>query len=66
MAANRGRQIINFKRNWGLFGQGIVDYLYDEMEFGERVAYFLDSENNTPDIHFLGWDPFPPFSGEFD
>lgn len=56
MAANKERQIINFKRSWGLFGSGIVDYLYDEMELGERVAYCLDSENNMPEIHFLNWE----------
>lgn len=33
----------------------MVDWLCDEIELGERVAHFLDSENNAPEIHFLDW-----------
>lgn len=40
----------------GLYGKGFVDFFYDEMELGTRVAHFLDSENNTPDVHFAGWE----------
>lgn len=39
-----------------LYGSGFVDWLYDEMELGKRVAHYLDSENNTPELHFIeGW-----------
>lgn len=41
---------------FGLYGPEFVDFLYDEMELGTRVAYFLDSENNTPDVHFFDLD----------
>jgi len=41
---------------FGLYGSGFVDWLYDEMELGTRVAHFLDSENNTPDAYFLDLD----------
>ena len=34
---------------------GFVRVTLDEMELGARVAYWLDSENNAPKYHFLGW-----------
>lgn len=44
--------------NWpcGLYSNEFIDFLYDEMELGIRVAHFLDSENNTPDVHFFDLD----------
>lgn len=36
----------------GLYGSGYTTWIQDELELGARVACFLDSENNTPDIHF--------------
>ena len=34
---------------------GFVQVTLDALELGARVAYFLDSENNAPEYHFLGW-----------
>ena len=62
-----GKRPVNWPFHWksqhiiGLHSNGMVDWLYDEMELGARVAMFLDSENNAPEIHFCGWGPFPPF-----
>lgn len=39
----------------GLYGNGFIDWLYDEMELGKRVAAYLDSENNAPEIHFCDY-----------
>lgn len=36
----------------GLHGKGFPNYFADEMLLGKRVASYLDSENNVPELHF--------------
>lgn len=33
--------------SFGLYGSGMHGWILDEMELGERVAHFLDDENNA-------------------
>jgi len=35
---------------------GFHNVLMDAAELGARVAYWLDSENNVPEVHFLNFD----------
>jgi hypothetical protein len=46
----------------GLYGKGFHQYMMDEVELGTRVARWLDSENNAPEVHFVGWY-LPPYEG---
>lgn len=38
-----------------LYSREFHDYIIDELELGKRVALCLDSENNIPELHFIGW-----------
>ena len=37
----------------GLYGSGMVDFIYDEMELGWRVAKYLDEEWNCDPLWWV-------------
>jgi hypothetical protein len=46
-------QVLITGKHGGIFGNGMHQFLLDDMELGERVALALDSENSDPLMHFL-------------
>lgn len=59
----RGDEPLFFTGEWpSTYSRGVTALVHDDLELGERVALYLDSENNASEVHFIGWhdDILPP------